>query len=137
MVPVKESYRWGVLFDGSPIAEKVLRKTLSMIAEQDRLTTITVVERGVDREAIRSKVAAICGERAFDVVVLDNQPNMIIKDRIKMYLREQSEDDSYIDFACVGNRGINVGNAVDGENFMGSVASSMIAMRQLNVIFVP
>ena len=50
---------------------------------------------------------------------------------------EQAEDDSYIDFVCVGNRGLNVGNAADGDNFMGNVASSMIAMRQLNVIFIP
>lgn len=62
---------------------------------------------------------------------------MTIKNRIKQYLREQDENDAYVDFVCVGNRGLNVGNAVDGDNFMGNVAASMIAMRQLNVIFIP
>ena len=75
--------------------------------------------------------------RAVDCVVLENQPNMTIKNRIKQYLREQDENDAYVDFVCVGNRGLNVGNAVDGDNFMGNVAASMIAMRQLNVIFIP
>ena len=56
---------------------------------------------------------------------------------IKNYLKGQAEDDQYIDFVCVGNRGLNVGNAVDGENYLGTVAQNMIAMRKLNVIFVP
>ena len=107
-----------------------------MIADVDRLTTITVIEPGMDHNAIRPKVQALCGERA-EIVVLENQPNMLIKNRIKMYLREQSEDDNYVDFVCVGNRGLNVGSAADGDNYMGTVASSMIAMRQLNVIFMP
>lgn len=52
MQPVKESYRWGVLYDGSAIADKALQKTLAMIADQDRLSTITVVEQGIDKNAI-------------------------------------------------------------------------------------
>ena len=137
MTPVKESYRWGVLFDGSAIAEKVLKKTLAMIADQDRLSIITVVEQGMDKTSILPKVQAGCGNRTFDSVILENQPNKTIKERIKEYLREQAESEFYVDFVCVGNRGINMGNAVDGDNYMGSVASSMIGMRQLNVIFVP
>ena len=122
MHPVKESYRWGVLFDGSAVAEKVLQKTLAMIAEQDRLTTITVIEPTMDHNAIQPKVRQLCGDRAVDCVVLENGPNMLIKNRIKQYLREQAEDDNYVDFVCVGNRGLNTGNAVDGDNFMGTVA---------------
>ena len=79
----------------------------------------------------------MCGERQVDIVVVENHANMTIKNRIKEYLREQAEDDNYVDFVCVGNRGLNVGNAADGDNYMGNVASSMIAMRQLNVIFIP
>lgn len=52
-------------------------------------------------------------------------------------MKEQDETDMYVDFVCVGNRGLNMGNAADGDNYLGSVANSMIAMRQLNVIFVP
>lgn len=60
-----------------------------------------------------------------------------IKDVIKDYLVEQSENDSYIDFCVVGNRGINVGNAVEGQNYLGRVAQAMLAFKRLNVIFVP
>jgi len=93
-----------------------------MMADQDRVTTITVVEAGVDAQAIQGKVAAVCGDRAVEVVVLTNEPNMTIRQRIKNYLREQSENDNYIDFCCVGNRGINVGSAASGENYLGTVA---------------
>jgi len=53
MTPVKDFYRWGVLFDGSAIAETCLRKTLSMMADEDVLSTITVVERGMSGETCR------------------------------------------------------------------------------------
>ena len=42
-----------------------------------------------------------------------------------------------MDFCAVGNRGINMGNATTGDDFLGSVARAMISMRKLNVIFVP
>ena len=62
MTVVKPGYRFGVLFDGSAIAVKVLQKTLSMMdAVKDKLTTITVVEPGMDHEAIVPKVRAHCG----------------------------------------------------------------------------
>ena len=133
----KEHFRFGVLFDGSAIAVKVLEKTMTMLSASDRLTIITVVEPNMDGAAIKPKVAGICGTREFDSVILENMPNCSIKDRIKMYLREQSEDSAYVDFVCVGNRGLNVGNAVDGENYLGTVANAMIAMKKLNVIFIP
>ena len=60
-----------------------------------------------------------------------------IKDVIKDYLVEQKENDSYIDFCAVGSRGINVGNAVDGPNYLGRVAQAMIGFKSLNIIFVP
>ena len=75
--------------------------------------------------------------REYDEVLLEGAPNTTIRDTIKKYLREQNEDNMYVDFICVGNRGLNMGNAVDGDNYMGSVAAGMISMRQLNVIFVP
>ncbi len=62
---------------------------------------------------------------------------MTIKDRIKQYLKEQSDDDAYIDFVCVGNRGLNMGNAADGDDYLGTVARAMIQMRKLNTIFCP
>ena len=134
---VKDKYRWGVLFDGSAIAVKVLEKTLGMIGSNSQLTIITVVEPTLDGSAIKPKIDAVCGERQYESVILENMPSCTIKDRIKMYLREQAEDDSYIDFVCVGNRGLNVGNAADGENYLGTVANAMIAMKKLNVVFIP
>ena len=137
MHPVKDNYRFGVLFDGSACSEKVLRKTLSMMADVDRLTTITVKEQGIDTSKIEAKINEICGERAHDQVTLNKYGSHTVKEKVKEYLREQDENDAYIDFICVGNRGLNVGNAVDGENYLGTVAQAMIGMRRLNVIFVP
>lgn len=62
---------------------------------------------------------------------------MTIKQRVKEHLRAQAENDQYIDFCCVGNRGNNVGSAANGDDYLGSVARAMISMRQLNVIFFP
>lgn len=70
MTVIQDSYRWGVLFDGSAIAEQALRKTLSMMADVDRLSTITVVEQGMDADTCRQKIAAIVGDRQCDVVVI-------------------------------------------------------------------
>ena len=58
----KASCRYGVLFDGSAIAEKALRRTMSMMSDTDTLSCITVVEPGMDKDAIPSKLAAICGD---------------------------------------------------------------------------
>lgn len=70
----KEHCRFGVLFDGSAIAEKALRKTISMMSDTDRLSIITVVEPGMDKDAVKPKVTAICqeGQKPFDHVVLTN-----------------------------------------------------------------
>ena len=137
MTITKESYRFGVLFDGSAIAEKVLRTTISMAADHDRLTCITVVETGMDHTTIEPKIRAITGTRQCDIVILENTASTTIKSCIKQYFVEQDENDDYVDFCAVGNRGLNVGNAVVGENFLGTVAQAMISMRKLNVIFVP
>ena len=138
MTVEKEVYRFGVLFDGSPCSEKVLRKTISMMKDRDRLTTITVLEQGMDETgAIASQIAMITLDRPVEVIFLENEPGMTIKDRIKKYLQEQSENDEYVDFCAVGNRGLNVGSVARGDNYLGHVAEAMIAFKRLNVIFVP
>lgn len=133
----KAHYRFGVLFDGSACSEKVLLKTMSMMSDCDRLTTITVVELGMKTDAISAKVHALTGDTPVDIVILTNEPGMAIKDCIKRYLREQSQNDEYVDFCCVGNRGLNVGSVARGENYLGHVAQAMIGFKKLNVIFVP
>merc|ERR1712060_114527 len=138
MTVVKDHYRFGVLFDGSANSEKVLQKTLSLMNDNDRLSIVTVVEENqMEHSRIQSTVAGICGERAYDAILLEREINQTIKARIKEYLKEQSENDMYIDFVCIGSRGLNVGNAADGDNFMGRRAQEMIAFGKLNVIFIP
>ena len=44
MHAVKENYRFGVLFDGSDISCNALRKTMSIMADVDRLSVITVIQ---------------------------------------------------------------------------------------------
>lgn len=88
MTVEKDRYRFGVLFDGSACSEKVLKKTMSMMNDCDRLTTITVVEMGMRTDSIAMRVQAITGDSPVDVVFLTNEPGMSIKDRIKDYLRE-------------------------------------------------
>ncbi len=56
----KTAFRFGVLFDGSAISEKVLAKTIAMMSDVDRLTIITVVEPGLVQDGIRAKINAVC-----------------------------------------------------------------------------
>ena len=136
----KDSFRYGVLYDGSSCADKVLAQTMLLMAANDRLTTITVVEPGMDKDAIKPRVEHIVGgSRPFDTVILTSEPNETIKNCIKRYLKDQAADDDahYVDFCAVGNRGLNKGNAVTGDDFLGTVARAMISMRKLNSIFVP
>ena len=44
MHAIKDNYRFGVLYDGSKCADKVLQQVISMMADDDRLTMITVDE---------------------------------------------------------------------------------------------
>ena len=109
------------------------------MGENDRLTTITVVEQGMDERKIRFDAETVVNERRdFDTVILTREPNETIKDCIKRYLKSQAENDAnYVDFCAVGNRGLNMGNAVTGDDFLGTVARAMITMRKLNSIFIP
>ena len=138
MHAIKDHYRFGVLFDGSAIAERALRKTMTMRADHDNLTVITVIEQGINEQTIRQKIDTICGTAPHDIVILHPEPNHTIKMTVKNYLLAQAEDDRYVDFISVGGRGVNAAEATGGpEDFLGSVARAMISMRKLNVIFVP
>ena len=44
----KESFRFAVLYDGSGCAINVLKETLTMMGERDRLMTITAKQLGPD-----------------------------------------------------------------------------------------
>lgn len=139
MHAIKDSYRFGALFDGSSIAENALRKTATIMADHDTLSVITVIEQGISEQPTRRKVAQILGSRRHDCVVLNPEANMTIKQTIKNYLIGQREDNKYVDFVSVGNKGLNAsGGAAGGANdYLGSVARAMISMRKLNVIFIP
>ena len=67
------------------------------------------------------------------------EANETVKDTIKRYLKAQAAEDeaNYVDFVAVGNRGLNVGNAVIGDDYLGPNARAMLSMRKLNCIFMP
>ena len=44
MTAVKDSYRFGALFDGSDISCNALRKALNIMADVDRLSVISVMQ---------------------------------------------------------------------------------------------
>ena len=139
MHAIKDSYRFGALFDGSAIAENALRKTASMMADHDSLSVITVIEQGITEEAVRAKTSEILAGREHNIVILHTEPNQTIKAAIKAYLVGQAEDGMYVDFVSVGNKGLNSSGAAagGGDDHLGSVARAMISMRKLNVIFIP
>ena len=83
-VPEKTSNRFGVLFDTSEIAKKCLQKVRSMMNEQDRLTVITVLEGTIKKEGLEAHISAALGDNApHDIVVLEKEPTVSVKDRIK------------------------------------------------------
>ena len=78
----KQAHRFGVLFDGSEIAVRVLMKAIAMKADHDGLSVITVLEQGVDEDRVKSSIAQIAGGVEHDVVILHPQLNQRVKDRV-------------------------------------------------------
>ena len=70
MHAVKENYRFGVLFDGSDISSNALRKTMSIMADVDRLSVITVIQSHHDERAVAAKIDELCGSKAHESILL-------------------------------------------------------------------
>lgn len=75
MHPIKDHYRFGVCYDGSAGSQNALRKTVSMAADHDKVTIISVIEKNVDEASIERKVAEICAGRAHDCITLRLEAN--------------------------------------------------------------
>lgn len=102
---LKGSYRFGVCFDSSPSSEKALAQVISMMAPQDKLAIITCREPGIDSN-LESKIKAICGKTKYNHADLEREVNHTIFQRIKQYLKDEMNDDNYIDFVAVGSKGV-------------------------------
>ena len=114
MHAIKENYRFGVLFDGSEVSSNALRKTMSIMADVDRLSVISVIQGHHDESAMSAKIDELCGQQAHETVLLHPEPNDTIRECIKRYLKGQAETDQYIDFVCIGNRGPTYRASVQG-----------------------
>jgi len=63
------------------------------------------------------------------------QDGKTVYQRVQHFLIDESEDDHYVDFIGIGNRGIH--HQVADSATIGSMAEIMITDRRINVIFVP
>ena len=106
-----------------------------MAADIDTITVITCKEQHVDNNQVQDLVKETCGEAKYDFVSLERETNHTIYQRIKKYLKDESNDDNYIDFIAVGSKGAA---SVDKEEqeYIGSVATLVLQGRNMNCIFV-
>jgi len=78
--------------------------------KEDRLTTITVYEKGISDEAIEKivnqKRAEVQHVGDYKHVSLNNDLSMTIYAQIKAFLKAQEESPEYIDWICIGNHGL-------------------------------
>jgi len=56
MQTVKQHYRFGALFDGSEVSCNALRKAMTIMADVDRLSVITVFQPSIDEEHVRTSL---------------------------------------------------------------------------------
>ena len=130
-------FRFGALYDRSTQAKQALKVVLDMMAAHDKLVTISCTEPNVSHQGLEDEVKAICGDREVQCIFLEREDaNQSVYKRIKQYLVEQSNDDNYVDFVALGNRGINF-NSGKEEDKIGTVGKAIIAARKMNCIFVP
>jgi len=55
-------FRYAVCYDGSPQAFVALELVIKMIGKQDRMTTVTVKEMGIDDVAVKDMVTKLLAE---------------------------------------------------------------------------
>ena len=132
---LKGSYRFGVCFDGSESSVKALNLVVSMAADHDNITVVTCKEPLVDDAKMKDKVKDLMGTRRHEHVVIEREVNHTIYQRIKQYLKDEMNDDNYIDFVAVGSKGA-ASVEKDTDDYIGSVATLVLQARQMNCIFV-
>ena len=107
-----------------------------MMAPQDKLAVITCTEPGVDPKALAEKIKTLCGKTKYTTAALEREVNHTIFQRIKQYLKDEMNDNNYIDFVAVGSKGVG-SSQKDSPEYVGSVATLVLTARNMNCIFVP
>jgi len=132
---------YGICFDGSEKAVKTLNLVLSMMSKEDRLTSLTIKEGGMQsddslRHSILTK-AQDHGIKNVDVQILEKVGTMRACEQIEEHIQVNCSDpmrQSYINFMAVGNVGMRWNGS--SEKYLGSVANTILRCRKLNTIFV-
>lgn len=97
-------------YDGSPASKEALDAALAMMRPEDRLTTITVHEPGLDDDKIENMVNGLREKAghtgAYKHIALDHEMSVTVYNTIKNYLKSQVPNTpDYIDWICLGNTG--------------------------------
>ena len=131
--------RYGVCFDGSDKAKKVLELTCKMMRECDKLTTISVIEERRNTKDVLWKeideVTAAHQISKVEKIELEPHDGKSIYQLIKNYLKYEASDvnrHGYIDFVCVGNSGVNFSST--NPKRLGSVANAVLRARLMNCL---
>ena len=106
-----------------------------MAADHDKITIVTCKEPLVDDEKTKQLVKDTLGTRRHDHVVIEREVNHTIYQRIKQYLKDEMNDENYIDFVAVGSKGA-ASIEKDTDQYIGSVATLVLSARNMNCIFV-
>lgn len=105
--------------------------------KEDRLTTITVQEEGINDEAeqfVNKKRAEVEHVGDYNHVALKHNLSMTIYAQIKAFLKAQEESPEYIDWICLGNHGIGFATK---KHSLGHLAKVILPARRMNILFVP
>jgi len=132
-------YHYGVCYDGSDASKATLETALAMMKPEDRLTTITVHEPGLDDDKIESMVNEMRKKAGhsgpYKHVALDHEMTVTIYNTIKNYLKSQvPSTPDYIDWICLGNTGRGY---EAHQNKLGSLANACLRAKRMNVLFIP
>lgn len=132
-------YRYAVCYDGSDQAKYALETACRTMGPEDRLTTITVKEKGVEEEEVRAAAQKVRDEHqhkgTYEHVMLDQEDGEPVYKCIKAFLKSQTGGTrEYIDFVGCGNLGR--GYATNNQK-LGSLANILLRARNMNILFVP
>ena len=132
---LKGSYRFGVCFDGSEPSVRALQVVMGMAADHDKITVVTCKEPCVSDDNVKKLLKDTIGSRRHEHVVVERETNHTIYQRIKKYLKDEMNDENYIDFVAVGSKGA-ASTEKDTDEYIGSVATLVLQARNMNCIFV-
>ena len=77
-----------------------------MAADHDKITIVTCLEPLVDQEKCKEAIKKIAEPRRHEIVVIERETNHTVFQRIKKYLKDEMNDNNYIDFVAVGSKGV-------------------------------